>query len=474
MRSTFGGLEVGLRGLRAHQLALEITGHNIANADTPGYSRQVANLTATRPYTIPAFNRPATAGQIGTGVEVAEILRMRDEFIDVQIRKESTNQGRWKMRQSNLEQLEVILNEPSDEGIAANLNKFWKNLQELSLRPEDMAIRSVIQQTGIVFTDMLRHTYSQLQTLQRDLDAQVQIIGGRINSLARQIAALNEEIGKVTAVGDNPNDLMDKRELLVQELASLTNITIQTDNLNRYTISISGSLLVSGNLSSALDFVRNPEREGLVDVVWADTGHRVDLRGGELKGLLEMRDEEVAFYMDALNEFASTLIEEFNQVHAAGYGLNGSHNLAFFSGTGAYDIGITEEILNDLNNIAASIDVGGGMGAPGNGDNAIRLARVISNDFLMNGGTTTLTDYYESLIVRLGITAEEAKTMLENKNALIHHLENRQEAVAGVSLDEEMVNLIKFQNSYSAASRMITAVDEMLQILIANTGIVGR
>src|SRR5690606_13926678 len=145
--------------------------------------------------------------------------------------------------------------------------KFWKNLQELSLRPEDMAIRSVIQQTGIVFTDMLRHTYSQLQTLQRDLDAQVQIIGGRINSLARQIAALNEEIGKVTAVGDNPNDLMDKRELLVQELAGLTNISVQTDHLNRYTISISGSLLVSGNLSSALDFVRNPEREGLVDVV---------------------------------------------------------------------------------------------------------------------------------------------------------------------------------------------------------------
>src|SRR5690554_1289634 len=474
MRSTFGGLEVGLRALRAQQLALEITGHNIANADTPGYSRQVANLTATRPYTIPSFQRPATAGQIGTGVEVAEILRMRDEFVDVQIRKESTNQGQWKARQSNLEQLEVILNEPSDEGIAAHLNKFWKNLQELSFRPEDMAIRSVIQQTGIVFTDMLRHTYSQLQTLQRDIDGQVKIIGGRINSLAQQIAALNDEIGKVTAVGDNPNDLLDKRELLVQELAGLTNISVQTDHLQRYTITISGSLLVSGDHSNSLDFVANPEREGLVDVVWAETGHRVDLRGGELKGLLEMRDEEVAFNMNALNEFAATLIEEFNQVHAAGYGLNGSHNLAFFSGTGAYDIGITEEILNDLNNIAASIDVGGGMGAPGNGDNAIRLARVISNDFLMNGGTTTLTDYYESLIVRLGITAEKAKTMLENKNALIHHLKNRQEAVAGVSLDEEMVNLIKFQNSYSAASWMITAVDEMLQILIANTGIVGR
>ena len=181
--------------------------HNIANADTPGYSRQVANLTATRPYTIPSFQRPTTAGQIGTGVVVEDILRMRDEFVDVQIRKESTNQGQWKARQSNLEQLEVILNEPSDEGIAAHLNKFWKSLQELSVRPEDMAIRSVIRETGVIFTDMLRHTYSQLQTLQRDLDEQIQIIGGRVNSLAQQIAALNDEIGKVTAVGDNPNDL---------------------------------------------------------------------------------------------------------------------------------------------------------------------------------------------------------------------------------------------------------------------------
>ena len=474
MRSTFGGLEVGLRALRAHQLALEVTGHNIANADTPGYSRQVANLTATRPYTIPSFQRPTTAGQIGTGVVVDDILRMRDEFIDVQIRKESTNQGRWKARQSNLEQLEVILNEPSDEGIAAYLNKFWESLQELSFRPEDMAIRSVIQQTGIVFTDMLRHTYSQLQTLQRDLDEQAQIIGGRINSLAQQIAALNDEIGKVTAVGDNPNDLLDKRELLVQELAGLTNISVQTDHMNRYTITISGSLLVSEDRSNSLDFVRNPEREGLVDVVWAETGHRVDLRGGELKGLLEMRDEEVAFYMDALNEFAFTLIEEFNSVHEAGYGLDNSHGVAFFSGTGAFDIGITDAVMNDLNQIAASIDVGGGVGAPGNGDNAMRLAGVINSDLLLNRGTATLADYYESIIVKLGIDADKANTMLENKNALIHHLQNRQESVAGVSLDEEMVNLIKFQNSYNAASRMITAVDEMLQILIANTGIVGR
>lgn len=459
--------------MRAHQMALDITGHNIANADTPGYSRQVANLTATAPYTLPSLQRTTTAGQMGTGVEVARIQRMRDEFIDVQIRHESSAQGRWKARQSTLEQLEVILNEPSEEGIAAYLHKFWSALQELADRPDDPAIRQVLYETAVSFTDLIRQTHSQLKTLQRDLDQQAQIIGERINSLAQQIAAVNEEIGKVISVGDDPNDLLDKREVLVRELAGLTNIEVQTDHMNRYIITISGSLLVSGDRANSLAFVENPDHNGLVDVVWAETGTVVDLRDGELKGLLEMRDLEVAYYLDALNAFASTLITEFNAVHRSGYGLSGSTGLNFFSGNDASDIRIDPAITIDLNNIAASIDLGG-VGAPGNGENALALGGVIKTAFLMNNGTATLSDFYESIIVKLGVDAEKANTMLENKKALLHHLQKRQESVAGVSLDEEMVNMIKFQNSYNAASRLITAIDEMLETLITRTGIVGR
>ncbi len=459
--------------MRAHQMALDITGHNIANADTPGYSRQVANLTATAPYTLPSLQRTTTAGQMGTGVEVARIQRMRDEFIDVQIRHESSAQGRWKARQSTLEQLEVILNEPSEEGIAAYLHKFWSALQELADRPDDPAIRQVLYETAVSFTELIRQTHSQLKTLQRDLDQQAQIIGERINSLAQQIAAVNEEIGKVISVGDDPNDLLDKREVLVRELAGLTNIEVQTDHMNRYIITISGSLLVSGDRANSLAFVENPDHNGLVDVVWAETGTVVDLRDGELKGLLEMRDLEVAYYLDALNAFASTLITEFNAVHLSGYGLSGSTGLNFFSGNDASNIRIDPAITIDLNNIAASIDLGG-VGAPGNGENALALAGVIKTAFLMNNGTATLSDFYESIIVKLGVDAEKANTMLENKKALLHHLQKRQESVAGVSLDEEMVNMIKFQNSYNAASRLITAIDEMLETLITRTGIVGR
>lgn len=459
--------------MRAHQMALDITGHNIANADTPGYSRQVANLTATAPYTLPSLQRTTTAGQMGTGVEVARIQRMRDEFIDVQIRHESSAQGRWKARQSTLEQLEVILNEPSEEGIAAYLHKFWSALQELADRPDDPAIRQVLYETAVSFTELIRQTHSQLKTLQRDLDQQAQIIGERINSLAQQIAAVNEEIGKVISVGDDPNDLLDKREVLVRELAGLTNIEVQTDHMNRYIITISGSLLVSGDRANSLAFVENPDHNGLVDVVWAETGTVVDLRDGELKGLLEMRDLEVAYYLDALNAFASTLITEFNAVHLSGYGLSGSTGLNFFSGNDASDIRIDPAITIDLNNIAASVDLGG-VGAPGNGENALALGGVIKTAFLMNNGTATLSDFYESIIVKLGVDAEKANTMLENKKALLHHLQKRQESVAGVSLDEEMVNMIKFQNSYNAASRLITAIDEMLETLITRTGIVGR
>ena len=146
MRSTFAGIETAYRALQANQLALDITGHNIANANTEGYSRQVATFSATAPYTNPAFNRSATAGQIGTGVEVAYITRMRDMFVDLQIRQENHALGRWTARYENLHQLELIYNEPSETGIADALDQFWTALQDLANRAENTSVRAVVQQ----------------------------------------------------------------------------------------------------------------------------------------------------------------------------------------------------------------------------------------------------------------------------------------------------------------------------------------
>lgn len=476
MRSTFGSIETTLRGLRAQQIALDTTGHNISNANTPGYSRQAAEMTATAPYAVPTMNRYQIAGQIGTGVTVTQIRRMRDQFVDRRTQYENSSLGYWDARQRNFSHLEVTLAEPADldtgSSIGYHLNEFWSALQQLgnANRPDNIAVRSVLREKANNLCDSIRSTYRQLTTLQQDISAEIGVKIGRINSLADQIAGLNAEIAKITAVGDNPNDLLDQREVLVGELSTLTSISIQSDELNRYSISISGMLLVAGDTPYHMAV----EDDG--SVVWAHNGTDVYFANGELKGLMEMRDVETQYYIDSLNEFATTLITEFNTIHGEGYDLDGNNGINFFAGTSAEDITLDSAILADdgLRRIAAAYIPASGSwnGEVGNGENALRLARIIKEEELIDG--TTLSDFYDSLIAKLGVDAEKAKVTHANQKTLVGHLKNMQESVAGVSLDEEMANLIKFQNAYMASARMMTAIDEVLDKLINGTGIVGR
>jgi flagellar hook-associated protein 1 FlgK len=478
MGSTFGSLETGVRGLRAQQVALQVTGQNITNADTPGYSRQVPIIQATDPYTYPSLYNSNGVGQIGTGVEVDRILRMRDDFIDLQLRNENAMKGKWGLRQNTLEQLEVVINEPSDSGISASLNQFWNSLNELATRSEDSSVRAAVNENAVVFAQSLRHTHRQLIDLQADLNEQLSVYTGKINTLAKQIAELNEVISKVKGSKQEPNDLIDQRERLIQELSSLTNITVATDKNGRFNIAISGAILVSGDSYSQLKVVRNTDKKGMNDVVWAENGLPAVITNGEVKGLLENRDDDVQYYIDSLNQFTSALITRFNQVHQAGYGLDDSSNKRFFTGSDAADIEVNPLIAMDLNLIAASKNTSNPsqlpQGAPGNGENAQELANVIKRDLLMNNQNVTLTEYYNGLIAKLGIDSEKAKATAQNQDTLINYLHDRQESVAGVSMDEELTNMIKFQNAYNASTRYITAMDELLEKLINGTGVVGR
>ncbi|HYH03246.1 MAG TPA: flagellar hook-associated protein FlgK, partial [Bacillota bacterium] len=262
MGSTFGSLETGVRGLRAHQLALQVTGQNITNADTPGYSRQIAMMQTTAPYTVPSVYGSNGPGQIGTGVEVTQILRMRDEFIDMQLRGESSLKGRWSMRQSTLEHLEVVINEPSDSSISARLNQLWDSLNELATRAEDSSVRAAVAEDAVVFAQTVRHTYQQLVDLKADLNDQLTVLTGNVNTIAKQIAALNEVIAKVKGTGQEPNDLLDQREQLVQKLSELTNVNVITDAYDRFNISIGGASLVSGDTYSQLKVEKNMSNNG--------------------------------------------------------------------------------------------------------------------------------------------------------------------------------------------------------------------
>ncbi|WP_444684919.1 flagellar hook-associated protein FlgK [Alkalicoccus luteus] len=226
MVSTFSGLETARRALSTNQSALMTVGHNIANANTEGYSRQRVNFTQTEAFPSPAFNKPGIPGQMGTGVKAGEVQRVRESFLDIQYREENHKNGYWGARLDALTKMEDIMNEPSDDGISQAMDRFWQSLQDLSVNPEDAGARSVVRQNGEALADTIGTNYSAIQAIQRDYLNEVDVTENKVNSLIRQIDGLNKQIASVEPHGMLPNDLYDQRDVLLDELSAYVNIKV--------------------------------------------------------------------------------------------------------------------------------------------------------------------------------------------------------------------------------------------------------
>ena len=315
MGSTFSGLEIGKRALWAQQKSLEVTGHNIANANTEGYSRQEAIQSATTPRSV--FG----AGQIGTGVEVSEVRRARSDFIDKQIRKETRTKGYWKIKDDSLNELELIFNEPSDKGIQQTMSDFWNSMQDLNNKPESKAVRATVRQRALALTDSFNHIDTQLDDYKLSLNSRVQSTVQDINSHANRIADLNRQIVRIESDNQDANDLRDKRTKLVNELSELTNIQVKENDVGSLRISVSGRGLVQGDSTNELAVKPDSTNDNLYQVEWSN-GNSLTLKDGKLKGLIEVRDQDIDNYRSQLDNMASQLITEFNQQHKSGYGLD--------------------------------------------------------------------------------------------------------------------------------------------------------
>ncbi len=244
MRSSFSGLDIAYRALQAQQQAIDVINQNIANANTPGYSRQIADLAATPPYTIPALNRDASAGQMGTGVAVTDIQRARSSFIDYQIRGESQTQGQWGKMRDALNQVEVVFDEPSDSGLNSLLSKFWQSWQDLANNPQDDGARRALVEQAQSLAVSLNSKYSQLTAIQQDLDRQITLGTQNVNQLAQQIASLNVSIAQVEASGQQANDLRDKRDLLLDQLSKTMGVTYYENSDGMVNVFLGGRQLV--------------------------------------------------------------------------------------------------------------------------------------------------------------------------------------------------------------------------------------
>lgn len=462
--SLFQGLEIGKRALLTHQMTMITIGHNMANVSTPGYSRQRVNVTSTRPHETASYN-------IGSGVTISGVTSIRDFFLTAQFRSENKSLGEWASREKALGQIEAFFNEPNDNGLGNALNEFWSSWSDLSANPESMAARSAVIAKSNTLVTSFHSLDRQLLNLQTSTDQDVVNVVGRINLYAREIANLNrivvgEELGAATA-----NDSRDQRDLLLDKLSALVDVTTIDNPNGSVSVFISGLALVENSDTFNLGTKINTSgRQAKHDIVWQGTSTKVKITGGQLKGLVKTRDEVVVKYQAQLDEIVSALVSNVNTLHRTGSGLNGSSGLNFFNSRfdSAGTLQLETALVNDASLIAASAS-----GAPGDNSVALDIAD-LSQATVMSYGTATLSEYYNSMIGTIGVDSSEAKMFKGNYEVLMEQIENSRQSVQGVNLDEEMAEMIQAQHAYNAAARVITMIDEALDVLINGMGIVGR
>ena len=331
MGSTFSGIELGKRSLQAHTQGLQTIGHNMSNAATDGYSRQRVRLSATDPIYMPQLNRAERPGQIGQGVDVTMVERIRDTLLENRILAQGDETGYWENRDKYLLMVEQIYNEPYDTSVRTLMDKFWDSWQELSVHPEDMPARQAVLKRSESLIDGINSRYTRLKETRVMLNDDINVSVGEVNSLLQDIAKLNVQIEKSQALNDHPNDLLDKRDLLVEKLSGYMNVTVDNRDPDEFLIHTQGMHLIQGKQVNLLRTEPNPLNEGHSDIVWERTGESVDIRNGKLAALLELRDQDVRGEIQNLDLMTVNFTDMVNEVHRTAFSSNGQTGIDFFS-----------------------------------------------------------------------------------------------------------------------------------------------
>lgn len=470
------GLDTAVKALRAHQLAVDVASHNIANAQTPGFSRQRVLL---RPIGVDGsdhFSRDALLGKAGYGVEARDVNRVRDIFLDFQVRQAMAAKSENSSLSEALTQAEVVFNDPTDDGLGALIGKFWAAWHDVVTQPESAAARTTLVHSTSTLATRIQRAYQDISQQRTDLNRTVESIAGKINTRATEIAQLNFQIKQVELNGDMANDLRDRRDLLLDELSSIAQISYTEQPDRSVTIYIGSHELVVANEARQVKAIPDIANPGFEKLVFVADGANVQADAGELKGVLDARDVALPALLTKLDTFALGLITDVNALHSTGYGLDGTTTgLNFFAGTGANDIAINGVLAAQPDKIAAaSAPVPPALtAAPGDGSNALAIADLQHAQSLALGNQT-FDDYYTNLVSVLGADVKSAKGLADSNDMMAAHLDGLRLSISGVNLDEEMTNLNASQHAYEAAARVITSIDEMLDTLINRTGLAGR
>ena len=315
----------------AHTDAITTAGHNISNANTEGYSRQRVQLKEFDPLYKPDLERAERAGMIGQGMDSQSINRVRDELLDQRITEQQHSESYWETRSKYYTMIEQIYNEPNDVSIRSNMDKFWEGWQELSVHPESQAARQAVVTRGESLADSIKTKWEALMGVGNLINGDIEATVKQVNDYTRQIAALNAEIVRSRGMGDNPNDLLDRRDLLVDKLSKIINITSDRRDSDEFMVHLDGHVLVQGGIARGFELETVVDNNGYDKLVWKDTGNDAVIKGGTLGALIELRDVDIRSEVQSLNTMTMNFSDLVNDIHRNGYGANNVTGLDFFT-----------------------------------------------------------------------------------------------------------------------------------------------
>jgi flagellar hook-associated protein 1 FlgK len=474
-------LSIGVSALYAMKTSLEVTSENISNANTDGYSKQTAILKEGIPNMDNRF-------YVGSGVRVASIKRDYDDFLQRQMVDSNSASGNYNTQQTALQRVEQIFNELSTSGLGSHLNDFFNAWQDLADNPSGQAeLQAVLAQGNTLVSDFQQMNYS-LSQVKYDANQTLQSLTVEINNQLDQIATLNGQIQQLDIIGGNANELRDQRDQLVQELSSKVGITYLNNPDGTITVTLpQGGTLVTGNQAASFSLEPDSENSGFYKVLLTGPGcstsndvthvlQRTDGNQGEIGATLEVRDSMVDGFISGLDELAYNLAVEVNSVHSVGYSLTGATGIDFFSSPAAptppatYTAGYSRIIsmnISNINDIAAASSDPTVNGTTGDNGNALDIAALATHSIAMSTGDSTLGEFYNSLVGRAGVASQTAQEGAAQSSAGITQLKNMRDTISGVSLDEELANLIAYQKSYEGAAKLINVGTEMLDTVLS-------
>jgi flagellar hook-associated protein 1 FlgK len=470
-KSTFMGLNTALRGVLAHQASLDTTSHNISNLNTDGYTRQRAEHVAAPAWSYASAFSQTTPGQIGTGVEVLRIERLRDSFIDANARQQFGRQGESQAMVEQLAQVEAAFQEPGENGLRALMNQFWSSMDAVASNPQSMSARQAFAQASNALAQGFNQVAADLQGVATQSDLRLNQTVTEVNSISQRIAQLNTEIKGAIERNQQPNDLLDERDRLMDDLSKLVNYRWTESPLGEVTItfgSAAPNVLVDPTVTPGFNNLTRAQLDNAFTLgdltsgrafadesLWAPAG-------GIIPGLLSQLDAFVA-------DFAA----DMNTASAAGTDLNGAAGGPMFLGPfTAAGVSFNGALITNPGLIAASSSPVGPP-QPGNGGNFANILANIRPAGQAALGGQTWEAYYSSVITAVGARTQTAGRDLDNADVLVEMAMSRRDQVSGVSLDEEMSNMLRFQHAYNASARVMTTMDDALDTIINRMGRVG-